>query len=554
MNEMIHSEQVTLHYEDHEKATLKDIDFKVNQGERVLLLGPSGSGKSTLTFCLNGLYPKDLDGKLTGKIFIQAKETAVYRPGEISQVVGVVFQDPESQFCMLTVEDEIAFGLENIRVDPQEMEQRIEQALQLVGMLPYRYEMISTLSGGWKQKLALACVLALKPKVLILDEPTANLDPIASRELIKTIGKLQKELNFTLIVIEHQLDEWMAMIDRCLILNREGSLIYDGPPAEGFRKHYSLLKKEGIWLPRAFELGMQWNQKGILADSVTPLVLKDLLNHVTASSVEYSPSYTRKKSNKAILTARNISVQTAEKEILRNVSIDLYKGEVLAIIGPNGAGKTTLSRVLAGIKKANSGEVRLEDKPLHAFPEDQIRKKIGYVFQNPEHQFITDTVCKEIAFGLRMQSIGEKEIDAMVNEIIDICQLQGLEYAHPFSLSQGQKRRLSVATMIVDEQQILILDEPTFGQDARSTEELMDLLQSRNQKGCSIIMITHDLDLVHQYADRVMVLKDGAEYFNGSPNQLWDRGNDFLKEAHLYLPFEKQIEYELKRRTRVYVS
>ncbi|HWO75776.1 MAG TPA: ABC transporter ATP-binding protein [Bacillus sp. (in: firmicutes)] len=477
MNEMIHSDHVTLQYEDHEKATLKDIHFKINQGERVLLLGPSGSGKSTLTFCLNGLYPKDLDGEMTGNIFIQGKETAAYRPGEISQVVGVVFQDPESQFCMLTVEDEIAFGLENIRVDPDEMEQGIEQALQLVGMLPYRYEMISTLSGGWKQKLALACVLALKPKVLILDEPNANLDPIASRELIQTIRKLQKELNFTLIVIEHQLDEWMAMIDRCLILNREGSIIYDGPPAQGFRKHYSLLKNEGIWLPRAFELGIEWNQKGFLTDSVTPLVLNDLLKHVTASSVEFFPSRKRKESNKAILTARNISVRTPEKEILRDLSIDLYHGEVLAIIGPNGAGKTTLSQVLAGIKKANSGEVRLEDRPLHAFPEEKLRKKIGYVFQNPEHQFITDTVYQEIAFGLRMQRLGQEEIDEKVNEVIDICQLQDLEYAHPFSLSQGQKRRLSVATMIVDEQQILILDEPTFGQDARSnrrTDEIID--------------------------------------------------------------------------------
>ncbi|MET3696206.1 energy-coupling factor transport system ATP-binding protein [Bacillus oleivorans] len=547
MNEIIKAEHLTLQFEDQKQETLIDISLKVNQGERVLLLGPSGSGKSTLTFCLNGLYPKDLDGTLSGKMFIKEKEVSAYRPGEISQEIGVVFQDPESQFCMLTVEDEIAFGLENIGVDPQQMDRRIEKALQSVGMMSYRYEMISTLSGGWKQKLALACVIALEPTVMILDEPTANLDPIASREFVRTIEALQNELNFTLMVIEHQLDQWMPIIDRCLILNREGSLIFDGKPAEGFNQHYAFLKNEGIWLPRAFELGLQWKQKGIFVNSVTPLVVNDLLDHVFVSRVDFPPSQIKREHNEPILTARNISVLSAEKVILKDMTLDLYKGEVLAIVGPNGAGKTTLSQVLASIKKADIGEVWLKGKPVQSYREDHIRQIIGYVFQNPEHQFITDTVCNEIAFGLKMQRLDQEQIEDKVRDIIDVCQLQGLENAHPFSLSQGQKRRLSVATMIVDEQQILILDEPTFGQDAKSTEELMNLLLSRNQKGCSIMMITHDVDLVHQYAHRVIALKDGAEYFKGSPDELWDKGIDFLTEAHLNLPFEKQIKHELKR-------
>ncbi|GAA0346695.1 ABC transporter ATP-binding protein [Bacillus carboniphilus] len=558
---MMRVDQVTLQYEEVKQPTLNHIQFSVEQGERVLLLGPSGCGKSSLTYCLNGLYPRDLDGILEGNIYIKDRKSVEYEPGELSQVVGVVFQDPESQFCMLTVEDEIAFGLENIGVKQERMEERIEYALDLVGMREYRNATISSLSGGWKQKLALACVLVLEPNILILDEPTANLDPIASVEFIKTIHTLQQEQGFTLIVIEHLLDPWMPLIDRCIILNKNGHLIFDGLPIEGFSQHYQQLKEQGIWIPHSLALGEALKSVGLLNEECIPLEEKELIEEVkdVDGVIQHLLSMrmvARKEtySTDTILSAKNISFGTLKKDILKDVSIDLETGDMLAIVGPNGAGKSTLSHLLSGIKKVSGGEIRLHHQLLHSYRDDELRKQIGFVFQNPEHQFITDSVYEEIAFGLKMQGVTGEALDKKVGEIITTCQLNGLENEHPFVLSQGQKRRLSVATMIVDEQQILILDEPTFGQDAKSTEELMNLLVERQKRGSSIILVTHDMNLVHQYANKVVVLKDGGVAFDGSPEDLWEQDPLFLQEMNLLLPFEKKIEQDLQRRARVYVS
>lgn len=557
MTEIIKVEDVTLHYDQRSRPTLKNIEFTVKSGERVLLLGPSGSGKSSLTYCLNGLYPRDLDGKLEGRILIEGKVTNEYDPGQLSQTVGVVFQDPESQFCMLTVEDEIAFGLENIGVDREEIDVRIEQALDLVNMRPYGYMSISSLSGGWKQKLSLACILALQPKIIVLDEPTANLDPVASLDFIQTIETLQRKQPFTLIVIEHKLDDWITMIDRCFILNRNGELIYNGEPRAGFNQHFDLLQAEGIWMPRAFETAQEWKQSGLIANKAAPLVETELVESVRdpeAAIRFFQEDKTHKVKNEVILSATNLSVIVKKNVSIENLSMKLHRAELLAIVGPNGAGKSTITQVLAGIKEPSQGEVQLYDKPLQSYREIELRKRVGYVFQNPEHQFITDTVYNEIAFGLKMQGLQENVISKKVGEILEVCGLQGLKNQHPFSLSQGQKRRLSVATMIIDEQPILILDEPTFGQDAKSTKEIMNLLMSRNKLGCSIIMVTHDIDLVHQYSDRVIVLKDGVIHFSGHPLQLWEKGKDFLEKMSLNLPFEKRMVEGIRRREEVNVS
>ena len=247
----IEAEGLGFSYEDRDIFT--NVTFSIPKNQSLLLLGPSGSGKSTLAFCLNKLYPEAVDGVLKGSLSFEGKRLDDFIPGELNQKIGIVFQDPESQFCMLTVEEEVAFGLENFNIPRLEMEEKINRALELVGLQAEKKTVIHTLSGGQKQKLALACVLALQPEVIILDEPTANLDPQSSTELVETISRLRKEHPFTLIVIEHKLDDWVELMDRCLVLDSSGKILFDGTPAQCFGEFTPYLQKEGIWLPKVVE-------------------------------------------------------------------------------------------------------------------------------------------------------------------------------------------------------------------------------------------------------------------------------------------------------------
>ncbi|WP_172840462.1 ABC transporter ATP-binding protein [Virgibacillus phasianinus] len=550
---LLRVQQLSLGFENHpNQDTISNVSFELDKGETLLLLGPSGCGKSTLTFCLNGLYPRELDGTMTGNIFINGERSTAYKPGELSRQVGVVFQDPETQFCMLTVEDEIAFGLENINLPRHLMEAKIDDALSQVNMVSYKESDIASLSGGQKQKLALACALALEPDLLILDEPTANLDPVATKDLITTIQQLKRQKEFALIVIEHQLDGWMDLCDRSLLLNKSGEVFYDGSLRKGIEEILPELNGQGIWLPRITQYVLQqsahWN--GFLP--LTMDEFTDLAGQQPSVKWGYEPPIEKRNSD-VLLEAINLSWKKKNQQVIRNISLKLYDGEFVAIVGANGSGKTSLTRILAGIQKPSAGTAYLNGKALEHWKEIYLRDKIGYVFQNPEHQFIMNTVFDEVAFSLRLRGLDNKGINEKVTSIIKDCGLEGLENEHPYTLSQGQKRRLSVATMIVDNQRILILDEPTFGQDAHSTKALMDLLEERNKQGTSIVMITHDMEIVHHYADRVIVINQGNVSADCHPSELWTVKPAVLKNWQLALPIQVQLQHCYEREAN-YVS
>lgn len=546
-NLLIDVQDLSLYFEEAQVPVLYEISFQLQQRENLLLLGPSGCGKSTLTFCLNGIYPNELDGRLEGEISLNGKATTDFSPGELSQKVGVVFQDPESQFCMMTVEDEVAFGLENIGVPVEEMEGRIDQVLDLVNLLPYKEQSIHSLSGGMKQKLALSCVLALQPDVLILDEPTANLDPLAKKDFIQTIQLLQQKQSFSMIVIEHQLEGWIPLMDRSLMMNKQGDIFYEGPLRHGIQQHVQFMKEQGICLPKATELALQSD-----IDRVhLPLTVEEL------KRIGGVPVRTKRKTYQyqpVILQAENIEWSKDKESIIDNMNFSLREGEFMAVVGANGSGKTSFSRILSRLETRHKGSINLFGKALQNWREAELRRKIGYVFQNPEHQFITDQVYDEIAYSLRLQNQSEEEISMKVQEVLIQCQLEGLENRHPFTLSQGQKRRLSVAIMAIEDPAILILDEPTFGQDGRSTEEIMNLLSRRNREGTAIVMITHDMELVHDYADRVVVFKSGETVFDGRPHQLWNEPCDVLESWHLERPIQAVIEEDEGRIVKSHAS
>ncbi|HEX5564537.1 MAG TPA: energy-coupling factor transporter ATPase, partial [Sporosarcina sp.] len=431
MTPVITVKDLSLRFEFAERDTLSGVSFSLERGESILVLGPSGSGKSTLTLCLNGLYPRELDGSMSGDILIHGKPTTSYEPGQLSRHVGVVFQDPETQFCMLTVEDEVAFGLENIGVPHADMVDRIDQALRLVNMQEFKQSMIATLSGGQKQKLALACILALEPEVLILDEPTANLDPIARIDVIQTIKRLQEELGFTLLIIEHQLDQWTDLADRCLLFNQTGMIFFDGSLQEAIRTNLPKIKQEGIWLPNVAQHVLPY------ADPTTQTIPLTLEEFSRQAHVWKGIEWIKCERNviptkeKVFLETKNISFSVGEKSILKEISISLRENEFVAIVGANGSGKTTLSRVLAGLQKPTEGSVALHGKPLHSWREADLRNEIGYVFQNPEHQFITNTVYEEVAFSLQIKGLPENEIRERVNRILERYGLAAYVDEHP---------------------------------------------------------------------------------------------------------------------------
>jgi len=549
MSLLLEVKQLYLQFDSNLKRNvLFNLNFTLNHGESLLLLGPSGCGKSTLTFCLNGLFPRELDGEFRGEILINGKQTTDYRPGEISQQVGVVFQDPETQFCMLTVEDEIAFGLENIRISHERMEQRINYVLELVQMLDLKKSAINSLSGGQKQKLALACILALEPSLIILDEPTANLDPIATKEVIQTIQSIQEQTNCALIIIEHQLDGWTDLAQRCLLMNHNGRVFYDGSLREAIRDRLPEIIEQGIWLPKVTHYLLDHMQQ---LPQELPLRIEELVEipfNWNALIIEESDCIPSKTQNGLpIMEVASISWNVKESPVLHDISLILYENEFIAIIGANGSGKTSLSRILAGIQNPTTGSVSIEGKKLSEWKESSLRKKIGYVFQNPEHQFITNSVYDEVACSLRLRNVEKVLEKEKVLAVLKTCGLLEVKHEHPYTLSQGQKRRLSVATMIVDDRSLLLLDEPTIGQDASSNAKLMKLLKESYESGTSMVMITHDMELIHDYATRVIVLNEGTIVADLKPADLWDLPAEKIREWKIDLPIPIKIQNCLKR-------
>lgn len=538
---------LTFRFDPDQDPVLKNITFEMNKNENILVLGPSGSGKSTLAYCLNNLYPASVDGIMNGSINFKGRALTSFKPGEVNRKIGLVMQDPDSQFCMLTVEEEIAFVLENIQFPRLEMEERIDYVLGLVDMLPFKHRLIHSLSGGQKQKLAIACALAMEPELLILDEPTANLDPASGIELVQTLKKLKNYHSFSILVIEHNLDNWLDMVDRCIIFNSKGELFFNGAPNVCFADYAKELASEGIWLPRTIDVGLKLRDAGLLKNSSLPMTIDAIIENSEniGHTIEFlstdRPKQMRNPSP-SIFELKDVSYSRENHEIIQAISLSINAGEFIAIAGANGSGKTTFSKCLAGLIRSR-GEIKLCGHSLEDWREEQKWRRLGYVFQNPEHQFITDSVFEEVNYSLQAKEKGTREYKN--KNILKTLRMADQLYSHPFSLSQGQKRRLSVAVMLVNGQEVLIMDEPTFGQDAVTSKEIIEFAVKAVPNTGSIIMITHDMDLIDRYADKVLVLEKGKMIFYESPGKLWKQPG-ILARANLRLPFLRELELHLE--------
>ncbi len=458
---------------------VRGLDLRIEPGERVLLLGASGAGKSTLIHGLAGVLGGDDDGEREGELLVHGQA-----PERARGLAGLVLQDPDSQVILPRVGDDVAFGCENLGVPREEIWSRVGDALDAVGLaLPLEHP-TNALSGGQKQRLALAGVLAMRPRLLLLDEPTASLDPDGVREVRETVGRVLEETGATLVVIEHRVDVWRDLVDRVVVLAPDGGLLADGPTERVLREQGAALAAEGVWVP------------GFPPEA---------------------PSRIRPADDRVLLRAEGLAIgRSRERVLAAGLDLQLRAGEALAVTGPNGAGKSTLGLTLGGLLAPLTGEVRAEalatgaeSRPIR-WRSRELVTRIGTVFQDPEHQFVTASVREELELGPRTIGLDEAETRARVDALVERLRLGALLDANPFTLSGGEQRRLSVATALTTRPPVIVLDEPTFGQDSRTWRELVGFLAELLDTGSALVAITHDLDIVAALADRELRARPGS--------------------------------------------
>lgn len=510
------------HYGKTEPA-LTNLNLNIRRGSFTLLVGPSGSGKSTLCMLLNGIIPHILGGKLEGEIIVDGQDVAESKVQNLAHSVGLLFQDPEWMFATLQVEDEVAFGPENLRQSPVEIAAQVTRSLDYVGMNHLRKNLVWTLSGGQIQKLGLASVLAMAPQVIVLDEPTANLDPATTHAVHNLILRLRDD-GKTIILVTKDLDEFMSEADDMILL-ADGCVRAQGAPREVISVHGKTMLDLGVWLPEPTEVGLRLKQNGLLINKPVPITVAEAVD--AFKDIRFRQPPPRKGQltvGEMLVHAQNLQFSyTRKTKTLRDVSFDIHRGEIVAIVGQNGAGKSTLSKMLVGLLKPSAGDLTLFGRKARQWNVQDLANDVALVFQNPEHQFLCDTVHEELEYSLLAQGIDDPvEVEKRVKAMLERLDIIDTTDNHPFSLSAGSKRRLGVATMLVGGRaRLLIVDEPTYGQDRRLTERLMQLINNLRREGITVIMITHDMRLVDAYVDRAIVMANGEKIFDGTPGELF---------------------------------
>lgn len=472
-------QDVTYCYEGEKLPVWKNLSCRFFEGKIHAISGASGCGKSSILYLLNGLIPHMYEGNLEGRVLLDGEEITDMLPRHRCEKIGFVMQNPESQFCTFTVEEELAFGMENLSVNVEEMERRIKDTLAYVGMSGYEKCDLNQLSGGQKQKIAIASILVTQPGILLLDEPTANLDPKSRRQIFQLIVRLSRERHMTIILVEHNIGEILQEVDWLTTLDSGGNVILSGEVKEVGEK---FLKK----------LSRQEN-----AGQPEDLAAKETILSIDNLEFTYPEPGQKKREKKQ------------GKKIVDHLSMKVNRQDFLAVVGENGVGKTTLMRLIFRICVQDAGRIELFGRPVESYRKKELYRLIGLVFQNPESQFITNTVYDEMMFSLKRVKITQEEKEARVQAMLEQFHLEQEKEKSPFVLSQGQKRRLSVASMLLTNQKIVFLDEPTYGQDAENRHELMKDMQQLIRKGITIVMITHDLELVRQYATKVVEIEEG---------------------------------------------
>lgn len=527
MDKYISFNHFTFQYDAQAEATLKDISFDIAKGEKVLILGPSGSGKSTLAQCLNGIIPNIHKGQAKGQVRIDGQDIFKESIYDKSQSVSTVLQDPDGQFIGLTVAEDLAFALENDCADQSEMKDKVAlwaERLDLTSLLNHRPQ---DLSGGQKQRVSLAGVLIDESPILLFDEPLANLDPKSGQETIDLIDKIHEEVGATTIIIEHRLEDVLYRpVDRILLVNK-GELLFNGRPDELLSS--TLLLENGIRDPLYLTVLRQLGFDTTRAQNLSQLDALDLSGLDIPDSVLRDTTET---STDSILKVEGLSVSYGDNPaVIEDMSFSLKKGERLAIVGKNGAGKSTLAKALCGFVPSQ-GKLIFKGRDISQDSIAERSERIGFVLQNPNQMISQTMIFDEVALGLRLRGIEETEVEERVHEVLKTCGLYSFRKWPISALSFGQKKRVTIASILVLKPEIIILDEPTAGQDYKTYTDIMNFLDSLQKQGHTIVMITHDMQLMLEYSDRCIVVLEGKIIADDNPVTILNQ-KDLLESANL---------------------
>ena len=538
----VNFENFTFKYESQSEPTLHNINLKIYEGEKVVIIGPSGSGKSTLGHCINGLVPYFYKGEITGKFEIYGKKCK--EVFEHSKYVGTVLQDSDAQFVGLTVAEDIAFALENDEVETQIMKEKVKEIAKFVKIETLLDLKPHDLSGGQKQKVSLAGIMVDDTNIVLYDEPLANLDPLSGKYAIELIDELHNNKKLTTIIIEHRLEDVLHRgIDRIIVVDG-GRIVADDTPDNILTGN--LLSKMNIREPLYISLLKYSNVNLEKYSSISNI---EKINFSEAKDgilnwIKYNSPKAREKSEETLLKLENISFSYNKKrKILKNIDIDVKKGEMISIVGSNGAGKSTLSKVIAGFEKQDEGKIYYKNLDISDENITKRAEKIGFVLQNPNAMISKVTVFDEVALGLKTRGVSEDEIEKRVIEILEICKLKPFRKWPIKALSYGQKKRVTIASVLVLQPEMIIVDEPTAGQDLFHYREIMEFLKQLNEFGITILFITHDMHLMLEYTEKAYVFNEGKIIKSGNPAQILADRNVLeqanLKETSLHYVAEK---------------
>ena len=529
---MISFKNFSFKYNNVVDKTLKNIDLTINKGEKVLIVGPSGSGKSTLSHCINGLIPFSYRGEFEGELKIDDIIPYKESLSEVSKKVGTILQDQDSQFIGLSVGEDVAFNFENNAIPLAEMKVKVINSLELVNMVDFINHSPYELSGGQKQRVSLAGVLGSDAEILLFDEPLANLDPASGSEIMQLINDIHEKTNKTIIIVEHRIEDVLEQpFDKVVIIDK-GVVKGVGTPNEILKS--DLLTNSGLREPLYVEA-----MKLAGCDVSSEENLRDI-NSINEENKEILKSWFKNETSsktinkeEKILEIKNLTFShDGVKNTLDNVSFYLNKGEILAVLGNNGAGKSTLCRSITGILKPKSGSIFLNNECIDSWSIKKKGSAIGYVMQNPNQMISQHMIKDEIALGLKCRNFDKKYIDEKVEEVLKICGLYPYRNWPVQALSYGQKKRVTIASILAINPDVIILDEPTAGQDYKHYTEFMEFIKGLSNKGISIIMVTHDMQLTLEYCDRAVVLSGGKKIADDKPANILTN-KEIIKKSNL---------------------
>ena len=533
----IEFKNVRFTYEGSDAPALDQINLAVSPGEIVLISGPAGSGKTTLCSCILGLIPHFHDGKLEGEVIVRGYNTRRARIGGLASLVGMVFQDPESQLVTNSVADEVAFGPENLAIRREEIKARVAEALRATRLSGFEDREPHSLSGGEQQACVIAAIYAMHPEIYVMDEPLANLDPEGKAQVLKVVVELAKQRGKTLLIVEHSLEEVLPMVDRIVILDR-GKIVRDGIVDE-------VLKSGDI--PKVFQrpaivsLGEKYR--------LEPLPLKSGPFY-EALQAKYSLKQVHwdipvqgsaLKKGSPVIEFSNVSFSyktpgaSGNGNALNGINLTIWEGEMVAVLGRNGSGKTTAMRHVIGLQQPDSGQVRVLGLDVSETPTHQLARRVGFCFQNPNHQIVSFNVRDEIIFGLRAHNIDPSEYEDRIRKSLEFVNLLDAIDAEVFDLGKGQKQRVALASILSLDPEILIVDEPTTGQDPHMSLEIFEILKRLHERGKTILLITHHIEYAAMYAERALVLKHGQIAFDGTTRDLLEDLN-LMQACSLEMP------------------